>query len=158
MLLCLLCLFVADFFLCEICVICGRSSFQLSPPSISRIIIHASAKFAMRSVWFFNRFVVFVLGAALLCAPLSQTRVGSQTLANGERDRPPVALAHFFQAQATAGDHGVLIEWRTGFEPGILGFNLYRNSNGQRTQINPGLINGSALIMRQAAPLGSYAW
>jgi hypothetical protein len=112
----------------------------------------------MRSVWFFNRPVVFVLGAALLCAPLWQTRVGSQTLANGERDRPPVALAHFFQAQATASDRGVLIEWRTGFEPGNLGFNIYRLANGQRTQINPDLINGSALIVRQEAPIGSYAW
>jgi len=111
----------------------------------------------MRSVWFLNRPVVFALGAALLCAPLLQTRVGSQNLPNGERDRSPVALAHFFQAHATAGDRGVLIEWRTGFEPGNLGFNVYRISNGQRTQINPGLINGSALILRQQAPLGSYA-
>src|SRR6266849_1644451 len=98
----------------------------------------------MRGVWFFNRPVVFVLGAALLCAPLWQTRVASQNLASGERDRPPVALAHFFQAHATAGDRAVLIEWRTGFEPGNLGFNIYRIANGQRTKINPGLINGSA--------------
>src|SRR6266850_809955 len=101
----------------------------------------------MRSIWFFKRSVILALGAALLCAPLWQTPAGSQNLANGERDRPPVALAHFFQAHATASDRGVLIEWRTGFEPGILGFNIYRISNGQRTQINPGLINGSALIM-----------
>src|SRR5712692_11426745 len=112
----------------------------------------------MRSVWFFNRPVILVLGAVLLCAPLLQTRAGSQNLANGERDRSRVALAHFFQAHATASDGGVLIEWRTGFEPDILGFNLYRIANGQRTQINPGLINGSALILRQQAPLGSYAW
>ena len=112
----------------------------------------------MRSVWFLNRPVVFVLGAALLCAPLLQTRVGSQNLPNSERDRSHVALAHFFQAHATASDRGVLIEWRTGFEPGNLGFNIYRIANGQRTQINPGLINGSALISRQQAPLGSYAW
>src|SRR5712692_5797646 len=112
----------------------------------------------MRSVWFFNRPVILVLGAVLLCAPLLQTRAGSQNLANGERDRSRVALAHFFQAHATASDGGVLIEWRTGFEPDILGFNLYRISNGQRTQINPGLINGSALILRQPASLGSYAW
>src|SRR6266849_3781945 len=112
----------------------------------------------MRSVWFFNRPVILVLGAALFCAPLLQTPAGSQNLANGERDRTRVALAHFFQAHATASDRGVLIEWRTGFEPDILGFNLYRISNGQRTQINPGLINGSALILRQRASLGSYAW
>jgi peptidase C25-like protein len=112
----------------------------------------------MRSVWFLNRPLAFVLGAALFCAPLLQTHVESQNLSNGERDRPHVALAHSFQANATAGDGGVLIEWRTGFEPGILGFNIYRVANDQRTQINPGLINGSALIMKQQAPLGSYAW
>src|ERR1700704_4591886 len=112
----------------------------------------------MRSVWFFKRSVIFALGAALVCAPLVPTRVGSQNLASGERGRPRVALAHSFQAQATAADRGVMIEWRTGFEPDILGFNIYRISNGQRSQINPGLINGSALIMRQIAPLGTYAW
>jgi len=112
----------------------------------------------MQSVWFFKRSVILVLGAALLCAPLWQTRAGSQSLANGEGDRPRVALAHSFQAQATAADRGVMIEWRTGFEPDILGFNIYRISNGQRARINPGLINGSALIMRQPSPLGSYAW
>src|SRR5258708_777991 len=112
----------------------------------------------MRRVWFLNRPVVFVLGAALLCAPMLQTRVRSQNLANGEPNRSRVALAHSFQANATAGDRGVLIEWRTGFEPGTLGFNIYRVSDGQRTQINPGLINGSALIRSQPAPPGSYAW
>ncbi len=112
----------------------------------------------MRSVWFLNRPVVLVLGAALLCAPMLQTRVRSQNFANGEPDRARVALAHSFQANATVGDRGVLIEWRTGFEPGTLGFNIYRVSNGLRTQINPGLINGSALIRSQPLPLGSYAW
>src|SRR5260370_36028428 len=109
----------------------------------------------MRGLWFLKRPVIRVFGAALFGAPLLQTRAGSQNPANGERDRSRVALAHFFQAHATASDHGVLIEWRTGFEPDILGFNLYRISNGQRTQINPGLINGSALILRQPAPPGS---
>jgi hypothetical protein len=111
----------------------------------------------MRSVWFFNRPVILVLGAVLLCAPILQTRVGSQNLSNGERDRSRVALAHFFQAHATAGDRGVLIEWRTGFEPDNLGFNVFRISKGQRTQLNPGLIAGSALLIGQSQP-GSYAW
>ena len=111
----------------------------------------------MRSVWFFNRPVILVLGAALLCAPLVQTPAGSQNLANGEHDRSRVALAHFFQAHATAGDRGVLIEWRTAFEPDILGFNVFRISNGQRTKLNLGLIAGSALLVGKSPP-GSYAW
>jgi Peptidase family C25 len=111
----------------------------------------------MRSVWFFNRLVILVLGAALLGAPLLQTRVGSQSLSNHERDRSRVALEHSFQAQATASDHGVLIEWRTGFEPDNLGFNVFRVANGQRTQLNRGLIAGSAVLIGQSQP-GSYAW
>jgi hypothetical protein len=112
----------------------------------------------MRSVWFFKRCSILVLGAALLCAPLAQTHVGSQSLSHNERDRSKVALGHSFQAHATASDRGVLIEWRTGFEPGNLGFNIDRVRNGQRTQLNPGLIAGSALIARQPAAPGSYAW
>ena len=111
----------------------------------------------MRSVWFFKRLVILVLGAALLGAPLLQTRVGSQNLSNHERDRSRVALAHSFQALATASDRGVLIEWRTGFEPDNLGFNVFRVANGQRTQLNRGLIAGSAVLIGQSQP-GSYAW
>ena len=110
----------------------------------------------MRSVWFFNRPVVFVLGAALLCAPLLQSRVASQNLANGERDRS--RIAHSFQGHATASDRGVLIEWRTGFDPANLGFNIFRVANGQRTQLNPSLIAGSALIARPQLTPGDYAW
>ncbi len=112
----------------------------------------------MRSVWFFKRLLVLALGAMLLCAPPLQTRVGSQSLSNNEGDRSRVALTRSFQAHATASDRGVLIEWRTGFELDNLGFNVYRTSSGQRTQLNPGLIAGSALISRQQATPGSYAW
>src|SRR5712692_11641325 len=112
----------------------------------------------MRSVWFFKRLLVLALGAALLCAPPLQTRVGSQGLSNNEGDRSRIALSRSFQAHATASDRGVLIEWRTGFEPDNLGFNVYRTSSGQRTQLNPGLIAGSALSSRQQATPGSYAW
>ena len=112
----------------------------------------------MRSVGFFKRPLIVVLGAMLLCAPLSQPRVGSQTLSNTERGRSRFALGRAFQAQATASDRGVLVEWRTTFEPDNLGFNVYRVRGGQRTQLNPGLIAGSALIARQQATPGSYAW
>ena len=111
----------------------------------------------MRSVWFIKRPIIFALGAALLCAPLLQTQVGSQNLSNNERGQSRIALAHSFQAHATASDRGVLIEWRTGFEPDNLGFNVFRVANGQRTQVNPGLIAGSALLMGKSQP-GSFQW
>lgn len=45
----------------------------------------------------------------------------------------------------TAQDGGVFIEWDTGFEVNNLGFNLYREVDGQRTRITAQLIAGSAL-------------
>jgi hypothetical protein len=75
--------------------------------------------------------------------------------------RAKVALARLSQARATASDDGVLIEWRTSFEIDNLGFNVYRERGGQREQINPGIIAGSALIVGQGTPLQegfSYSW
>jgi hypothetical protein len=112
----------------------------------------------MRSVWVFKRSLILVLGTLILCALLLQTPVGSQSLFNNEPDRSRAALGRSFQAHATASDRGVLVEWRTGFEPDNLGFNVYRVSNGQRTQLNSGLIAGSAFITRQQTSPDSYAW
>lgn len=106
---------------------------------------------------FFSRAVVVVLVAALLYAPFLRT-AKSQNLSNGEPNQPRLALAHSFQAEATASDRGVLVEWRTGFELDNLGFNIYRVQHGQRTQLNSGLIAGSALTFRQRAKPGEYAW
>jgi hypothetical protein len=48
------------------------------------------------------------------------------------------------------------VEWRTGLERDTLGFNIYRIKNGERTQLNPGLIAGSALIVRGGSQ--AYSW
>lgn len=56
---------------------------------------------------------------------------------------------------------GVLLVWRTGAEQHNLGFNVYREENGQRVRLNPALIAGSALIFRRSlARHGGkrYAW
>src|SRR5205807_9808472 len=59
----------------------------------------------------------------------------------------------------TAGAQGVLIEWRTTYEIDNLGFNIYRERNARREQINPGIIPGSALILRQGNALtGGYSY
>jgi uncharacterized repeat protein (TIGR01451 family) len=41
---------------------------------------------------------------------------------------------------------GVLIRWQTGYEVGTLGFNVYRENNGQRVLLNPSPLAGSALL------------
>jgi uncharacterized repeat protein (TIGR01451 family) len=64
-----------------------------------------------------------------------------------------------FTAAVTSG--GALLSWKTGGETRNLGFNVYREVNGQRVRLNPSLIAGSALIMRHALPqhgAKTYSW
>src|SRR5262249_39042160 len=41
-------------------------------------------------------------------------------------------------------DGRVLLRWSSAFESGNLGYNIYRESNGRRTKLNPQTIAGSA--------------
>jgi Peptidase family C25 len=55
----------------------------------------------------------------------------------------------------------VLLEWKTGYEVGNLGFNLYRDAGGKRTRLNTSLIGGTALLAGARTPFTagfSYAW
>jgi uncharacterized repeat protein (TIGR01451 family) len=59
------------------------------------------------------------------------------------------------------GASRVMLIWKTGGESHNLGFNVYRELNGNRVRMNPSIIAGSALMMngalsRHAAK--SYAW
>ncbi len=59
------------------------------------------------------------------------------------------------------GGSRVMLTWKTGGEAHNLGFNLYREENGNRVRVNPSLIAGSALLMSGAMPKHasrSYAW
>jgi peptidase C25-like protein len=58
-------------------------------------------------------------------------------------------------------DHNgvVLLQWRTGYEADNLGFNLYREEQGQLQQLTRSLIAGSALIAASNLTSGrSYSW
>ncbi len=64
-----------------------------------------------------------------------------------------------FTATATGGD--VSLAWKTGGEAHNLGFNVYREENTQRVQLNPSLIAGSALVFRDSLPehgAKTYHW
>lgn len=55
----------------------------------------------------------------------------------------------------------ILIRWRTGYEVDNLGFHVYRDRGGMRTQLTQELLAGSALVARMRTVLGaghSYAW
>jgi uncharacterized repeat protein (TIGR01451 family) len=59
------------------------------------------------------------------------------------------------------GASRVILTWKTGGEAHNLGFNVYREQNGNRLRMNPSLIAGSALLMSGAQPKHagrSYAW
>jgi uncharacterized repeat protein (TIGR01451 family) len=72
---------------------------------------------------------------------------------------PTVVKLETFTAKAT-GDH-VILAWKTGGELRNLGFNVYREQNGERVRLNPCLIAGSALTFRVGLAqhaAKSYAW
>ena len=72
---------------------------------------------------------------------------------------PTVVKLETFAAKATA--ESVLLSWKTGSEARNLGFNLYREQNGERVRLNPSLIAGSALTIRAGLPkhaAKTYAW
>ncbi len=58
-------------------------------------------------------------------------------------------------------DGRTFIEWQTGYEVGNLGFNLYRDTAGQRTRLNTSLIGGTAVLGGMQTPFTAgfgYAW
>jgi uncharacterized repeat protein (TIGR01451 family) len=69
-----------------------------------------------------------------------------------------------FTAHTVIGKNGAnqtALVWKTGGELHNLGFNVYREQNGRRVQLNSSLIAGSALLMSGATPKHSgksYSW
>ena len=62
---------------------------------------------------------------------------------------------HGFAARTGTDKSGAtrtILSWKTGAESHNLGFNIYKEENGQRVRLNPSLIAGSALMMRGALP------
>ncbi len=62
---------------------------------------------------------------------------------------------------ATVDATGVRLQWITGWERGTLGFQVYREVDGQRIQVTPSLLAGSALLAGPGTilPAGhGYAW
>src|ERR1700738_1693378 len=121
----------------------------------------------MKRASFRRRSVVAALMAAFLSslAPATGAALLSHTPAirrpQNYRQAAKITLARTAEVKVTAGSTGVLIEWRTSFELDNLGFNVYRDQSGRRTQVNPAIIAGSALIAGQGTPLyagHSYQW
>jgi Peptidase family C25 len=71
-------------------------------------------------------------------------------------------IAKVIDTEATVYDDGqVLLAWQTGNETDNLGFNVYREQDGQRIRITPQIVAGSALMTGPGPSLEagySYRW
>ncbi|OLE51032.1 MAG: hypothetical protein AUG51_25010 [Acidobacteria bacterium 13_1_20CM_3_53_8] len=81
---------------------------------------------------------------------LVQSAAQSRSQTDSSQSQANLKLLSF---KATAASGGVLLEWQTSFELNNLGFNLYREQNGERTLVNRSLIAGSALSAGAGNPL-----
>ncbi len=91
--------------------------------------------------------------------------LGNNTSTQSETITAPtrITLRSFSAHSATDknGANRVVLTWKTGGEAHNLGFNVYRDQNGNRVRMNPSVIAGSALLMSGALPKHagrSYAW
>jgi len=67
----------------------------------------------------------------------------------------------FVSMKATRYDDRVLLEWQTGHEVNNVGFNIYRENNGNLTKVTPEPIAGSALMAGPGILIRaglSYSW
>jgi len=68
---------------------------------------------------------------------------------------------HLQSLTAEGSSQGAVLRWKTAGELNNLGFNVYREQNGERIRLNPTLVAGSALMMRgylEKHAGKSYAW
>jgi uncharacterized repeat protein (TIGR01451 family) len=102
-------------------------------------------------------------------ATVTADQTDPNTANNSSTQTETIAAPTSIQLQAFAARSGsdrnganrVLLTWKTGGEANNLGFNIYRELNGNRVRLNPSLIAGSALWMSGALPKHSgksYHW
>jgi len=91
--------------------------------------------------------------------PANNTSTQNETITAPTRITLQSFSAHF--GTDKNGANRVVLMWKTGGEAHNLGFNVYREQNGNRVRMNPSVIAGSALLMSGALPQHagrSYAW
>ncbi|HMJ24812.1 MAG TPA: hypothetical protein VK475_03255, partial [Pyrinomonadaceae bacterium] len=116
----------------------------------------------MKRKSFRSRPITVALIAALLSsvAPVADASVSHRNIQQ-KPEAAQITPANISDVKVTAGPAGVLIEWRASFELDHLGFNVYRELAGSRTQVNPAIITGAGSIAAQGTPLYAgytYQW
>jgi uncharacterized repeat protein (TIGR01451 family) len=106
-----------------------------------------------------------VSNTATVSADQTDPNLANNTSTQSETITAPtrITLQSFSALSGTDknGANRVLLTWKTGGEAHNLGFNVYREQNGNRVRMNPSVIAGSALLMSGALPKHagrSYAW
>jgi len=107
----------------------------------------------------------FVTNTASVAADQTDPNPGNNTSTQTETVTAPTRIAlQSFSAHTGTDKNGasrVVLMWKTGGEAHNLGFNVYREQNGNRVRMNPSVIAGSALLMSGALSKHagrSYAW
>jgi len=106
-----------------------------------------------------------VSDVATVTADQTDPNLGNNTSSQSVTITAPTRIAlRSFNAHFVSDKNGaqrVALIWKTGGEAHNLGFNVYREQNGNRVRMNPSVIAGSALLMRGSLPKHagrSYMW
>ncbi|MGB8832158.1 MAG: C25 family cysteine peptidase [Candidatus Sulfotelmatobacter sp.] len=113
--------------------------------------------------------ILTLAGAPGMATNTASVSADQMTTPNTSSQVETITAATAVKLMSFSAQHGkdktgtdrVVLQWRTGGEAHNLGFNVYREQNGQRVQLNASLIAGSALLMSGALPKHSgktYAW
>ncbi len=111
----------------------------------------------------------------IVVTPQSSTIVSNSAIVTADQNDPTPAnnvatvsalvtaptRIHLQSLTAEASSQGVVLRWKTAGELNNLGFNVYREQNGDRVRLNSTLVAGSALMMRgylEKHAGKSYAW
>lgn len=89
------------------------------------------------------------------------TQFSAWTLAGGSASGPGPTAVRLTRFNAVSFADGVRLSWASGYEVNNLGFNVYREQNGQRSRVTPSVVAGSALMVGQGNRLTagySYSW
>lgn len=123
---------------------------MISPHRKSRKIAHAI-------VYSF----ILIMTLSLMAAGMPVDRNERAALKRLQPDAPTQVTLNRFAAFIFNDEGEVSVEWRSGYEADNLGYNIYRERDGERVQLNPTLIAGSALQAGHGVAMragNSYAW
>jgi len=91
----------------------------------------------------------------------SSMNTPSSFISEGTETRPAPTVVTLRSFGGFQYGDGVLLKWKTSHEVNNLGFNVYRETNGELLRLTPELIAGSALLAGSGTPLTAghhYVW